>query len=125
MAAERRVKGYPRDPEQVMEILDLETHQYVMPFNYKNVTVFRKEMQGSEFHGVELMPFNMVTSIARAARCRAGEWFQLKTSFVVPPPLARGVPQALASTPEPMKRDPPEMYIPLTPVAPPTCAMVV
>jgi len=84
MAKKRRVKGY-RDAEQEVEILELETHQYHLPFNYKNITVFRKYYDGGEFHGMELIPINPPSPRIEVEECPANEWFRVATVFEVPP----------------------------------------
>ena len=88
MASKRRVEGY-RDTEQEMEILDLETHQYRLPFNYKNITVFRKVYHGGEFHGMELFPANPPSPRITVKQCPTNEWFRVATVFEVPPTAVR------------------------------------
>lgn len=84
MAKTRRVKGYS-DAPQKMEILNLETHQYRLPFNYPNINVFRKFYYGGEFHGMELEPVTAVSPRITVEQCRANEWFRATTVFEVPP----------------------------------------
>ena len=50
----RRVEPYPEKP-QVRTELTTKTYEYIMPFNYENITVDRR-YRGGEFHGVEMFP---------------------------------------------------------------------
>ena len=88
MSTERKVKGY-RDAEQEMEILALETHQYRLPFNYPNVSVFRKFYFGGEFHGMELEPVCAPSPRIVVDQCPRNEWFRAVTVFEVPPTAVR------------------------------------
>jgi hypothetical protein len=87
MAKARKVKGYS-DPRQTREKLRLETYQYRMPFNYDNVTVFRKFYEGGEFHGLELEPKNPPSARASIKHCEAKKWFKITTCVRVPPTAA-------------------------------------
>ena len=55
----RTVPDYPDPPQEVKEYTR-RTREYVMPFNYENVTVRRKVYRGTEFHGVEMNPINAI-----------------------------------------------------------------
>ena len=70
----KRVKGYPFDPVKQKEELVLKTYEYDMPFNYSNVTVWRNNYHGSEFHGVELFPQNESTPKAGLTKVEPGSW---------------------------------------------------
>ncbi len=85
MTTTRRVKGYALDEEQTVEVLKLETRQYRLPFNYRNISVFRKHLIGSEFHGMELEPVNPPSARIKVEQCPAKEWFRAATVFEVPP----------------------------------------
>ena len=84
MAKQRRVAGY-LDGEQKRERLQFETYQYHLPFNYRNISVFRKFYEGGEFHGMELEPVNAPSPRVCVTECEPNAWFQAKTTFVVPP----------------------------------------
>ena len=56
--ADRRVEPYP-DPPATPERLVLETYEYRMPFNYRNIVVDRRNLRGQEGHGVEMRPVNL------------------------------------------------------------------
>lgn len=70
MAKAKKVKGYP-DPRQKREKLRFETHQYRIPFNYDDITVFRKFYDGAEFHGLELEPKNPPSARSKVKQCEA------------------------------------------------------
>ena len=53
-AEDRRVDPYPEKP-QIRQELKTTTYEYVMPFNYENLSVER-QYHGGEFHGVEMFP---------------------------------------------------------------------
>lgn len=55
----RTVPDYSDPPQQVKEYVR-RTREYVMPFNYENITVRRKAYHGTEFHGVEMNPINAI-----------------------------------------------------------------
>lgn len=84
----RRVPGYPKYEVRQKERLRLETYEYHMPFNYPNVVVWRKQMRGEEFHGVELATRNPASPAARLTRVEPGAWTLMQTSFHVPPRAA-------------------------------------
>ena len=88
MPEQRRVKRYGDGP-QTREVLKTETYQYHMPFNYSNITVFRKIYDGDEFHGVELEPINPPSPPLKVDRCPADEWFRAAAVFLVPPGATR------------------------------------
>ncbi|MFH0963103.1 MAG: hypothetical protein V2A58_03725 [Planctomycetota bacterium] len=88
MARTRRVKGYLDGPQR-REKLEFETYQYRLPFNYHNITVFRKFYHGGEFHGMELEPMTAVSPRIMVEECRAGEWFRAAKVFEVPPTAVR------------------------------------
>lgn len=88
MAKKRRVAGYLDEPQE-RERLDFETYQYRLPFNYPNITVFRKYYKGGEFHGMELEPANPPSPRVKVKACEPNQWFQVGTTFVVPPTAAR------------------------------------
>jgi len=88
MAKRRRVAGYLDGPQK-RERLDFETYQYRLPFNYPNITVFRKYYEGGEFHGMELEPVNPPSPQVKVTVCEPNEWFQAGTTFVVPPTAVR------------------------------------
>lgn len=54
----KRVGGYINDEERQKEELIFKTYEYGMPFNCPNVTVWRKNYEHAEFHGVELVTQN-------------------------------------------------------------------
>ncbi len=56
-SAQKRVPDYPDTVQDVKEYA-IRTREYLMPFNYANVTVNRKYYHGTEFHGVEMNPIN-------------------------------------------------------------------
>ena len=58
--SEKRVPPYP-DPVQERQELLLRTYEYLMPFNYPNVSVER-DYNGPEFHGVEMFPIPEVNA---------------------------------------------------------------
>jgi hypothetical protein len=87
MVKAKKIKGYS-DTRQTREKLDLETYQYQMPFNYDNITVFRKFYDGGEFHGLELEPKNQPSARANVKCCEAKEWFKISTKVLVPPRAA-------------------------------------
>lgn len=82
---DKRVKGYPYIEMRQKEELAFRTFEYDLPFNYPNVTVWRKDYQGGEFHGMELLPHNTSSPKARPARVDPGRWTLIQTAFVVPP----------------------------------------
>ena len=84
MAKKRRVKGY-LGGEQTREKLTFETYQYHLPFNYRNIMVFRKYYSGGEFHGMELEPYTAASDRINVRQCKANEWFQARAVFRVPP----------------------------------------
>ena len=88
MAKQRRVAGY-LDGEQKRERLQFETYQYHLPFNYRNISVFRKFYEGGEFHGMELEPVNPPSPRVCVTECEPNAWCQAKTTFVVPPTAVR------------------------------------
>ena len=57
--SEKRVQSYPHPPQK-RQRLELDTYEYSMPFNYENITVARRYVRTTEFHGVELNPVNSV-----------------------------------------------------------------
>lgn len=60
MANKQSVPNYPDPVQEVVEYTH-RTREYIMPFNYTNVTVNRKFYHGTEFHGVELNPLNSIS----------------------------------------------------------------
>ncbi len=86
---EKRVKGYPFDEVQTRKELKLRTFEYDLPFNYPNVTVWRKKYDGGEFHGVELITQNEPISAGRLTRIEPGKWMTVRTVFTVPPEVAK------------------------------------
>lgn len=88
MAKTHRVAGY-RDGEQRREKLEFETYQYRLPFNYRNVSVFRKYYEGGEFHGMELEPTNPPSTRLTVTQCTKDTWFRVGARFVVPPRALR------------------------------------
>ena len=85
---DRRVKGYPNDPLRNREEIVLKTYEYDLPFNYPNVVVWRKEYDGGEFHGIELITQNRPTSQATLVSEQANTWTRLRTVFEVMPETA-------------------------------------
>lgn len=85
---DRRIEGYPFDEVRKREELVLRTYEYDMPFNYENVTVWRKECRGGEFHGVELLTRNTISSVAKLTRVNPGEWTLMQVAFTAPPEAA-------------------------------------
>jgi hypothetical protein len=86
---EKRVKGYPFDEVQTRTELVLRTFEYDLPFNYPNVTVWRKKYDGGEFHGVELITQNEPIPPGQLTRIEPGKWMLVKTVFTVPPEVAK------------------------------------
>ena len=82
---ERTINGYPFDHVRERQELILKTYEYDMPFNYPNVTVWRKNYDGGEFHGVELITHNESSPIARLTRVKPGEWSHMQLVLQVPP----------------------------------------
>ena len=58
------VPGYEREPRRPRQKLVTEEYEYELPFNYENITVVRRHYKGSEFHGMELNPFNSFAGTA-------------------------------------------------------------
>ena len=56
---EKRVVGYS-DPPMTRKILEMETYEYHLPFNYENITVNRRYLHGQEWHGMEINPVNSI-----------------------------------------------------------------
>ena len=69
----RRVKGYPYDEVQQRKELILKTYEYDLPFNYPNITVYRKDYDGGEFHGIELINHNDEFPVTRLGRVAADQ----------------------------------------------------
>ena len=59
---ERTIKNIPNytDPMQERKKLTIETYEYEMPFNYRNIEVNRRYYRGTEYHGVEMNPVNSI-----------------------------------------------------------------
>ena len=79
----RRVRGYPNDAPREKEELILKTYEYDLPFNYSNVTVWRKNYDGGEFHGIELITHNESSSKAKLTRVEPGQWTRMRTTVRV------------------------------------------
>lgn len=56
---ERRVEPYP-EPPMTRQLLEMETYEYHLPFNYENITVNRRYLRGQEWHGIEINPVNSI-----------------------------------------------------------------
>jgi len=84
-----RIKGYPFDPPQAREELRLRTFEYDMPFNYSNITVYRKEYDGGEFHGIELFTRNEEALKVELTRVVPGEWTRMQAVYEPPPEAVR------------------------------------
>gem|GEM_PF-5288840 len=82
---EKRVKGYPKDPVRERDEIVLRTYEYDLPFNYPNVYVWRKEYDGGEFHGIEMITQNQPTPKACLETATADAWMRLRTVFEVMP----------------------------------------
>jgi hypothetical protein len=79
----KRVRGYIYDETRQKEELIFKTYEYDLPFNYPNVTVWRKNYDGAEFHGVELVTQNASSSKAKLTRVEPGEWTKICTTVRV------------------------------------------
>ena len=87
----RRVKGYPFDKVRKRQELRLKTYEYDMPFNYENITVYRKDYAGGEFHGVELINHNDAFHVEKLEHATPGEWVCMRLKVTVPPLAAESV----------------------------------
>jgi hypothetical protein len=87
--SDKQVKGYPLDPMRRKEELCLRTYEYEMPFNYANITVWRKDYEGGEFHGVELQTVNTMSPAVKLGRVVPGEWTRMQAAYVAPPEAVR------------------------------------
>lgn len=86
--SDKRVKGYPFDEVRQKEELILKTYEYDLPFNYPNVTVWRKDYDGGEFHGIELLTQNAAPSVTRLGEVVPGEWTLMRGIYSAPPETA-------------------------------------
>ena len=55
----KRVEPYPESP-MTRKVLEMETYEYHLPFNYENITVNRRYLRGQEWHGIEINPVNSI-----------------------------------------------------------------
>ncbi len=88
---DRQITGYPNDPQMKRERLEFVTYEYDMPFNYPNITVWRKDMRGNEFHGVELATQNAGAPTATMKGVPSGSWTPLHITLTVPPEAVSAV----------------------------------
>ena len=79
----KRVRGYPFDEPRQKEELILRTYEYDLPFNYPNVAVWRKDYDGGEFHGIELITQNESSPKAQLSRVEPGQWTRMRTTIRV------------------------------------------
>ena len=79
----KRVRGYINDEQRQKEELIFRTYEYDLPFNYPNVTVWRKNYDGAEFHGVELITQNESSPKAKLTRVEPGQWTRMRTTLRV------------------------------------------
>jgi hypothetical protein len=79
----KRVRGYKYDKERQKEELIFKTYEYDLPFNYPNVTVWRKDYDGAEFHGVELITQNASSPKAKLTGVEPGQWIRIRTTVRV------------------------------------------
>ena len=82
---EKRVKGYPFDKMRQKEELLFKTFEYDLPFNYPNVTVYRKDYDGGEFHGIELFTGNEESPKVKLTRVVPGQWTLMQAAYEPPP----------------------------------------
>lgn len=86
---DKRVKGYPFDKMQQKKELRFRTYEYDLPFNYPNVTVYRKDYDGGEFHGIELFTTTEESPKVKLTRVVPGQWTLMQAAYEAPPEAAR------------------------------------